>query len=62
MGQTIEINKTTTVGDLLVVDTDRSISGQNGRSFSVDDDLGPGPDGKLGPGEFDTQMARRLFE
>lgn len=52
MGQTIEINKTTTIGDMLIVDTDRSLTGQTGNSFVRDGDHG----------DFDGQLAARLFE
>lgn len=33
MGQTIEINKAKTVGDVLVIDSDRSIAGQDGVAY-----------------------------
>ncbi len=55
MGQTIEIKKVTPVGRVLVVDTDRSITGQDGESFT----------GKQTAGQVDTFPARlavRLFE
>lgn len=61
MGQTIEIKNTTRIGEMLVVDTDRSISGQNGKSIARTADLGEW-DGKLEAGEFDIQLARRLFD
>jgi len=34
MGQNIEINKTATFGDVLVLDTDRSFTGQDGHTIS----------------------------
>ena len=34
MGQTIEIVKTTAVDRVLVIDTDRSLTGQNGEPFN----------------------------
>jgi hypothetical protein len=55
MGQTIEIKKVTTIGRVLVVDTDRSLTGQDGESFT----------GKQTAGQVDTFPARlavRLFE
>lgn len=55
MGQTIEIKKVTPVGRVLVVDTDRSITGQDGESFT----------GKQTAGQIDTfgaQLAVRLFD
>ena len=55
MGQTIEIKKVTPIGRVLVVDTDRSLTGQDGESFT----------GKQTAGQVDTFPARlavRLFE
>jgi hypothetical protein len=55
MGQTIEIKKVTPVGRVLVVDTDRSLTGQDGESFT----------GKQTAGQIDTFAARLavgLFE
>jgi hypothetical protein len=34
MGQNVEINKTATFGDVLVLDTDRSFTGQDGHTIS----------------------------
>lgn len=33
MGQTIEINRTTVIDKILMIDTDRSLAGQDGESF-----------------------------
>jgi hypothetical protein len=55
MGQTIEIKKVSRVGRVLVVDTDRSLTGQDGESFT----------GSQTAGQIDTFPARlavRLFE
>lgn len=55
MGQTIEIKRVTPIGRVLVVDTDRSLTGQDGESFT----------GKQTAGQVDTFPARlavRLFE
>ena len=55
MGQTIEIKKVTPIGRVLVVDTDRSLTGQDGESFT----------GKQTAAQVDTLAARlavRLFE
>lgn len=55
MGQTIEIKKVTPIGRVLVVDTDRSLTGQDGESFT----------GKQTAGQIDTFAARLavgLFE
>lgn len=54
MGQTIEINGSRVIGDVLVVDTDRSLAGQDGEAYV--------------PGEtaesttFPARLAERLFE
>ena len=55
MGQTIEIKKVTPVSRVLVIDTDRSLTGQDGESFT----------GSQTAGQVDTfpaQLAVRLFE
>ncbi len=55
MGQTIEIKKVTPIGRVLVVDTDRSLTGQDGESFT----------GKQTAGQLETfpaHLAVRLFE
>jgi hypothetical protein len=36
MGQNVEIKDTVTLGDVLVIDTDRSFTGQDGHSMSPD--------------------------
>jgi hypothetical protein len=36
MGQNVEIKETVTVGDILVVDTDRSFTGQDGHTITPD--------------------------
>jgi hypothetical protein len=36
MGQDVEIRKTTAFGDVLVIDTDRSFTGQDGHTISRD--------------------------
>ncbi len=51
MGQDVEIRNTTTVGDVLVIDTDRSFTGQDGQSI--------GPD--LAGHGVPLRLARRLF-
>ena len=51
MGQDVEIRNTATVGDVLVIDTDRSFTGQDGQS------IGPDLTGQGVP----LQLARRLF-
>lgn len=33
MGQTIEINRTTVLGKVLMIDTDRTLAGQDGEAF-----------------------------
>ena len=51
MGQDVEIRNTATVGDVLVMDTDRSFTGQDGQS------IGPELVGQGVP----LQLAKRLF-
>lgn len=51
MGQIVEIRNTVTMGDLLMIDTDRSFTGQDGHVIARGDD-GEGVPGVL---------ARRLF-
>lgn len=36
MGQNVEIKKTTSIGDVLVIDTDRSFTGQDGHTITPD--------------------------
>ena len=36
MGQNVEIKKTTSIGDVLVIDTDRSFTGQDGHTITAD--------------------------
>ncbi len=52
MGQNVEIRDITTVGDVLLIDTDRSFTGQDGEAIS------PGQTGEGVPGV----LASRLFE
>ena len=56
MGQTIEILDTTVIDRVLVIDTDRSLAGQEGEAFTAKPEL----DG--GPTTFPTRLAARLFE
>lgn len=55
MGQTIEINKTDVVEHVLVIDTDRSLAGQDGEAFS-------GVEAARLRTTFPAQLAVRLFE
>lgn len=52
MGQTVEIRSATDVGDVLLIDTDRSFTGQDGYGMT------PQSPGEDVPGK----LARRLFE
>jgi len=52
MGQSIEV-AATVLDDVALFNTDRALTGQDGSSFSSDDDL----DGS----DFATQLAERLF-
>ncbi|HUG74459.1 MAG TPA: hypothetical protein VMM81_02140 [Acidimicrobiia bacterium] len=55
MGQQIEIVTSTVAGDVLVVDTDRSITGQDGMTFASAADANAGD-------SFPARLAARLFE
>lgn len=55
MGQTIEIDETIQLGDVLLVSTDRSLTGQDGEAYSP----GRVPDEKA---TFPAHLAQRLFE
>ena len=55
MGQPIEIVTSTVAGDVLVVDTDRSITGQTGTTFESAADANAGDD-------FPARLAARLFD
>ncbi|HWB88537.1 MAG TPA: hypothetical protein VG872_04940 [Acidimicrobiia bacterium] len=52
MGQNVEINDTVVLGDVLLIDTDRSFTGQDGHVLT------PGSEGDAVPG----WLARRLFD
>lgn len=52
MGQNVEIKDTVTMGDVLIVDTDRSFTGQDGQAMT--------PDG--GGVGVPALLARRLFD
>jgi hypothetical protein len=52
MGQTVLIKSTTTMEDILVIDTDRSLTGQDGQAITPDEP------GHSVPGE----LANRLFQ
>jgi hypothetical protein len=54
MGQTIEIWDADVVGDVMMVSTDRSLTGQDGESYQPGDAIGP-------DGNFPAQLAARLF-
>jgi hypothetical protein len=55
MGQPIEITSTTVVGEVLVVGTDRSVSGQDGAVFTSLDEA-------AAVDVFPARLACRLFE
>lgn len=55
MGQTIEINATDVVDHVLVIDTDRSLAGQDGESYS-------GVEAARLKDSFPARLAVRLFE
>lgn len=55
MGQTIQINSVTPVGRVLVIDVDRSLTGQDGESFT-------GRQTASNVDSFAARLAVRLFE
>lgn len=54
MGQTIEINGSRQIDDVLVIDTDRSLAGQDGEAFT--------PGYTATSDTFPARLAERLFE
>jgi hypothetical protein len=55
MGQTIQITETVEVGDILLVTTDRTLTGQDGESYT-------GPVSAGAVETFAAKLAVRLFE
>jgi hypothetical protein len=55
VGQTIEILKTVRMGDVIIIDTDRSLTGQDGEAFA-------GPTSAGAVDSFGARLAVRLFE
>ena len=55
MGQTIEVNKQTIIDKVLMVDTDRSLAGQDGEAFG-------GVEAARRSTTFPGRLAVRLFE
>ena len=54
MGQPINVLNSTVVGDVLMIDTDRSITGQDGSSYGS-------ADAAAASGTFPGDLASRLF-
>lgn len=54
MGQTIEINGSRRIGDVLVIDTNRSLAGQDGEAYR--------PGQTTMSSTFPARLAERLFE
>lgn len=54
MGQTIVINGRRRIGDVLVIDTDRSITGQEGEAYT--------PGYTTESSTFSARLSERLFE
>lgn len=54
MGQTIVINRTHRIGDVLLIDTDRSITGQEGEAYT--------PGYTTQSSTFPARLSERLFE
>ena len=55
MGQNVEINNKVVAGDVLVIDTDRSFTGQDGHSMSPGQEMSGVP-GSLAEKLFDLEM------
>ena len=55
MGQDVEIRDTVQMGDVLIIDTDRSFTGQDGHSLSPDSE-GDGVPGVLASRLFDLGL------
>jgi hypothetical protein len=55
MGQTIQIWDANVVADMLLVSTDRSLTGQDGETYTPDDSI-------LSEAIFPAQLAARLFQ
>ena len=55
MGQTIEISRTTVIDKVLMIDTDRSLAGQDGESFG-------GVEAARRGTTFPARMGVRIFE
>lgn len=54
MGQTIEINGSRRIGDVLIIDTDRSLTGQDAEAYT--------PGYTTESTSFPARLAERLFE
>lgn len=54
MGQTIEINHSRRMGDVVVMDTDRTLAGQDGEAYT--------PGYTATSDTFPARLAERLFE
>ncbi|HSJ35765.1 MAG TPA: hypothetical protein VLB85_12000 [Acidimicrobiia bacterium] len=54
MGQTIEINGSRQIGEVLVIDTNRSLAGQDGEAYT--------PGYTTTSDTFPARLAERLFE
>jgi hypothetical protein len=62
MGQTIEINRTALVGNTLVVDTDRSLAGQDGESYNGPESARRVVEHARRAAAFPARLALRIFE
>lgn len=58
MGQTIEIDETVQLGDVLLVSTDRSLTGQDGEAYTPGSISNDSNEKAI----FPAHLARRLFE
>lgn len=55
MGQQIEVLSTQTVGDVLLIDTDRSLGGQDGEAYE-------NPDAARSAATFPARLSARLMD
>ncbi len=63
MGQTIQIWDATVVADMLLVSTDRSLTGQDGETYRPNTPTNSAPTNSVGPDAiFPAQLAERLFQ
>lgn len=62
MGQTIEINRTSVIGDVLIIDGDRTLAGQDGEGFDGPEEARRVVESARRAAAFPARLALRLFE